>query len=194
MIITAEIEQRVMIHPKNMDDIDNQILKKLEETMLRKCLNNMYVIEIIRIIRKGSVTCYVYNNHGDMYVNVHLEVKAIKYEVGEILPNCVIKKDQKNGMLIGDYKNIRITLVRTKINDHLKDGDLFPLIIKSTMYKKFSEQINMTAKTFSRPKNTNVYIIDEKTLSDAVKNQIKYMGRRNCGTRHDFGFYENGSC
>lgn len=152
---TRLIKYRINIYPSDLVDIDASIQKKIESIFVGKCIQNIYVKNIIRITKMGEITSYMYSNNAMHTLDVEVEVLGLCYREGDIIHYAVMHNRDNN---ISTFtEEAAIIMSDNKDNPKIKTGDIFPLIVRSTEYLKFSPKININATRYSKSNKTVVY-------------------------------------
>lgn len=152
---TRLIRYRFNIYPADLKNIDESIDKKISETFLKKCIQDIYVKSIIRITKMGEITNYMYSNAAMHTLDIEVEVLGLCYREGDIIPFAVMHSQDNNVSTLTE--EAAIIMSNNKDNPKIKTGDVFPLIVNSTEYLKFSPKININATRYSKPNKTIVY-------------------------------------
>lgn len=152
---TRLIKYRLNIHPTDFTDIENAIKKKLENIFIGKCIEHIYVKDIIRITNMGEITSYMYSNNAIHTLDIEVEVLGICYREGDIIPYAIMQN--RDGNISTFIDEAAIIMGDNKDNVKIKTGDIFPLIVRSAEYLKFSPKININATRYSKPNKTIVY-------------------------------------
>lgn len=152
---TRLIKYRLNIQPQDFKDIEDAINKKIEKIFVKKCIDHIYVKEIIRITNLGEITSYMYSNNAMHTLDIEVEVLGICYREGDIIPYAVMNNKDNN---ISTFtEEAAVIMSENKDNMKIKTGDIFPLIVRVAEYPKFSPKININATRYSKPNKTIVY-------------------------------------
>ena len=132
---------------KNMycSDYNEMILKILKDKYLLKCFKSIYVLDILRIIRKSALQCKSKVLDGSTYIDLTFEVLGIIYENGDIIHNCKIIQINNNGIMHAksEYASLYIKNI---LEVHVfKENDEIPVLVKMSRYNIYDNEISVSS-------------------------------------------------
>lgn len=201
MILNKIIEVRLNID--NINDMfcsnyNDMIFKQLTERYVNKCFRSIYILEILRIIKRSKLTCKDKKLDGNTYIDILFEVQGIIYEKNEIIHDCEIIQINNNGIIHAKSKYASLQIKNNTGYDIFKPDEKIPVIINTVRYNLFQGDISVSANPLIPvDKEIAYYRIIEKDnnehnqlnvikLMDAVKvleNFIKKINKTNEGEK-----------
>lgn len=171
--------------------IDKLLIQKLKERYVKKCAFDMYITDIVRIIRRSDVILMDNMLNGAAYVDVQFEAIGIILIEGEILHGCKVIKITATGILVsGDFisgqvvhdtKNRGIqSAKRDQIFSLIKKDQIIPVVVKQVGYNVGNSQIVVHCIPYIPAGTTEPFYnisrklsADEKSRIDVMMNDLK---------------------
>ena len=144
MLIKKIFETSIDISdPNDIFNIDEQFIKNiLKERYVSRCHKGMFILDILRIVRKSNIYLADDRLDGSAYFSVQFEAQGDVLFAGEILHGCKISKIHANAITaIHKYAGVKIR--NTSVTNILKTGDVIPVVVKKSMYAVNKPQISV---------------------------------------------------
>ena len=112
MIIYKQIETRLdIINPNDLycSNYNKMLLNLLNKKFLNRCYKSIYIIEIIKIVKRGSIIHTAKNLNGTSYIDLQFKIKGVVYEKNDIIHKCNYISSINNGenfLFENEYCNI----------------------------------------------------------------------------------------
>ena len=172
MLVTKILETRLDIN--NINDIycadyNKNILSILNDKYKGRCYKSIYVLEVLKIIRRSDLMCKNKVLDGSLYMDVVFEVNGIVYEKGDIIQNCNIVKINRDGTMHAKckYASVYIKGVQSMI---FEAGDKIPIIVNIVRYSIFDTEISISAIPLAPVvKEPTVYRINDTNSNKYVE-------------------------
>lgn len=148
MIVKKILETRLDIKDINFifcQNYNERIISELKTKYVGVCYKSIFVLEILRVIRKSDMYCKNKILDGSTYMDVTFEVKGIVYEKGEILHNCKILQINTNGTMHAKGKHSSIYVKNIEGMNIFKVGEEIPLIVNMCRYNIYETEISVSA-------------------------------------------------
>lgn len=151
MHIVKVLESRIDLH--NINDIfcadySKNLLNKLKEQYIGRCFKSMFIIDILRIIKRSAPMSKNKVLDGSVYIDIAFEVSGIVYEKEEIVHNCEIIQINDNGTMHAKSEYASIYIKNSKeLADLLifKKLDKIPVIVVASRYQIYDTEISISA-------------------------------------------------
>jgi hypothetical protein len=150
MKITKVLEARIDINDINhifSANYNETVLKMLKEKFKGRCFKSVYILDILRIIRRSDFNCKNKTLDGNMYVDVQFEVEGLVYEQNEILHNCKIVHINNNGTIHAKSEHASILIKNVGIMI-FKEGSFIPVIVNTVRYPVYDNEISISGFLF----------------------------------------------
>jgi DNA-directed RNA polymerase subunit E'/Rpb7 len=177
MKINTVLETRI-----NIDDINHlfcpnyneKLLDILKERFNNCCFKSVFILNILKIIKRGDIHCKNKVLDGGCYIDINFEVEAIVYENGEIIHDCAIIQINPNGTMIAksEYASLHIK----NIDDLMvfKKEETIPVIVNLVRYNIYDTEISISAVPFMPIlKPTIMYKIKDSFEDNCSEDVIK---------------------
>lgn len=131
-------------------DINPMIIKKLTTRYKNRCFQSIYVLSIVKIIRRSSIKMTTARLDGSASIDIQFEVEGIVLIEGNILHGCKVIEIHTNA-ITAEHKYVGIKLQRdssNKISQILQIGQVIPVIVKKVRYIPNQSKISMIASPY----------------------------------------------
>jgi hypothetical protein len=179
-------------------DIDTLLMQKLSSRYRGRCFQSIYILSIVRIIRRSSIRMTITRLDGSASVDVQYEVEGLVLNPGDVLHGCKIIEIHNNA-ITAEHKYVGIKLqnsVTNKISQILQVGQTIPVVVQKVRYIPHQKNISMIATPYIPTTNEDpIYRIksaltppeveklgmfvdqidDELKLHDGIKDERKYI-------------------
>lgn len=185
MIVKKILETRLDIKDINFIFCQNykeKIVAELKTKYVGVCYKSIFVMEILRVIRKSDMYCKNKILDGSTYMDVTFEVRGIVYEKGEILHNCKILQINTNGTMHAKGRYSSIYVKNIEGMNIFKVGEEIPLIVNMCRYNIYETEISVSAIPLipiaKKPVIYNVTVDDEKDLRSTIEAKFPFADLR----------------
>lgn len=148
MYIKKIIERYIDVESMNdiyVADYNAMYLKLLKQKFLHRCIEEVFVLDILRILKRGNLTCTAKSIEGGTYINIRFEVYALVYNAGEVLFDCKIIQIANNNNIIAKAEYCSVKIENVSTFDIFKEDDILPVIIKTARYPLSDTEIAISA-------------------------------------------------
>jgi hypothetical protein len=153
MIITKILETMVdLINPADIyqHDVETMLLQKLNTRYQKRCYLSIYVLEVLRIVRRSSIKMVTNRLDGGAQLSVQFEVSGFIINEGDILHNCKIIEIHTNA-ITAEHEYVGIKLQKdpnNKISQVLKIGQIIPIVVSRVRYIPNKSKVSMVATPY----------------------------------------------
>lgn len=157
-------------------DEDTNIMDALKTKYVSRCYMNVYVLEIIGIIRKSA--CIVNNISNVASINIQFKAKVIYYSPGELLVGCNIIKSADDQSLLCNTQYANIVVSTHKLYSSFTVGQKIIIKIIESKYPLNDTKIKILGECYTAPFDNIKYIpygtIDQDIVNDLF-DELKYI-------------------
>jgi hypothetical protein len=132
-------------------DMDSLLMQKLSARYTGRCFQSIYILSIVRIIRRSSIRMTITRLDGSASVDVQYEVEGLVLNPGDVLHGCKIIEIHNNA-ITAEHKYVGIKLqknVTNKISQILQVGQTIPVIVQKVRYIPNQKNISMIATPYA---------------------------------------------
>ncbi len=144
-VVTIQLSAVKHLFSGNISETCLALLKKKFEGV---CYKKSYIIQVIAVIRMSKIRAS-YELKSDVDVDITFSAKVVVYHYGEIIPDCVIKVFDAEGIYRGENKTCGIsidTLRHPHVVYHI--GDVVPIRVLKVAYMPGVSAISVIACPF----------------------------------------------
>lgn len=158
-------------------DYNSKLVNLLKERYNGRCYKSIYILDILRIVRRNTLICKNKVLDGSLYIDITFEVSGIVYEKGDIIHKCKIIQINNNGTM--HAKSEYASLIIKNISGAIvfKEFEEIPVIVNVVRYGIFDNEISISAIPL-------VPIIKKSTIFKIIEQHDK--GIKNYNELFDF--------
>lgn len=202
MIIEKIIEDDFSLTTEELTsgDINRVIESKIRRKYERKCWENVYIVKVIKIIKRNAIKMAIDRIDGQGNTNAQFLVEALQFGNGDVLTGCKIVDIVKDSKIICERSDAVITF-RDRFFISLVPGQILFVRVKRSSYLTNQDKasiygspyvIDAKKKIIFIPTNETSYMEDQKRiLAENIKRVTEAQERvKKCDTAL-VKFFEN---
>jgi len=166
-------------------DEDANIMEALKTKYTLRCYMNVFVIDIIEVIRKSA--CIVNNIANVASMNVQFKAKVIYYSPGELLVGCNIVQSTDDQSLLCTTQHAHIIASTHKLYSSFIVGQKIIIKVIESKYQLNDTKIKILGECYIAPFDDIKYIpcgeINQDIINDLL-DEIKYIDQLTANSKH----------
>jgi hypothetical protein len=178
MKVTKILETRLDILNDDMYccDYNARILRILNDNYINRCFKSIFILDIIRIIRRSAPHCKNKALDGSAYIDISFEVSGIVYDKGDVIHNCKIIKIDDNGKMHAKSKYASIHVNGSNSLVSFKETDEITVLVRNAGYGINDTEISVSTIPFVPIiKDSIIYKIVDDEDKSKDKSEDKYI-------------------
>lgn len=177
MLITKVIEVGLNIRdPINVYVDKNNILRILEDRLLKRCYRGCFIEKIIRVVKTTPCVINQDGSPGFGTIGVIIEVLATIYKPGEVINGCVVTNKDKNGIIICSTEKASIMLNAHSVLESVQRDQTISVRVGAASYKIGTPKIAVSAVPYllnSTPIVFKVTPVTNQALLEETIDRVK---------------------
>lgn len=182
MLIIKVIEVGLNIRdPINVYVDKDNILRILEDRLLKRCHRGCFIEKINRIVKTTPCVINQDGSPGFGTIGVTVEVLATIYKPGEIINGCVVTNKDKNGIIICSTDKAFVMLKSHDILESIQRDQTISVRVGAASYKIGAEKIAVNAVPYLLSSTPIVFkvsnainqVLLEETISKVKEEEMR---------------------
>lgn len=134
----------------------DSLINILRHKFVNRCIRGCYVLEVLRIVRRGECVICQGSDASSGSVSVQFEVRAICYVPGDIITGCEVTQ-AISGMILCDTPITSIFIHSTSLFESISAKQIITVRVIESQYAPDTDKLAVLASVYTPARETILY-------------------------------------